>query len=190
MRDRSRNGGQAGFSLMELLLYVAMFPVLAIAAISVVDVGGSARSVGSTKIQLDRSVRVCLRRLHDEILAGSKVAEDANGNKLLDSGEDLNNNGRLDADWAVGPSSITFNRRLRNSTFSLPITYRLLNGELERSVMLNPGGTTIRTVIAKNVNQFTLTESTGEVVVNLALQKTSKGRTLSESGSVRILIRN
>jgi len=186
MTDRHHS---AGFTLTELLLYIGLVPILALAGFSLVETGTDARAVGSARMKLGSTTRICLRRIHDELLSASKTAEDKNGNKILDAGEDTNGNGRLDSDWATG-TTLTFNRRTINSTWSPPVSYRLIDGSLMRSET-NLDGKTLTAAIARGVTAFNVAESGGELTVSITVRTTARrGRSLTRSASIRVRLRN
>jgi hypothetical protein len=171
------------------LLYVGLVPILAMAGFSLVESGTDARAVGSARMKLGSTTRTCLRRIHDELLSASKTAEDKNGNKVLDTGEDTNGNGRLDSDWAIG-SSLKFNRRTVNSTWSPPVSYVLLDGNLIRSET-KLDGKTIKASIASGVTGFSVTENDGELTVSISVRTSARrGRSLTRSGTIKVRLRN
>jgi len=180
---------QDGFSLLEVLVYLAILPLIAIAGFSLVDAGNHARTLGSSHMKLNRVIRTSLRRIHDELMPAGKIAEDKNQNDVLDTGEDLNGNGRLDDDWAVTSNSITFNRRT-STNWSPPISYSVVNKRLIRTQMdLNGKQTSVP--IATGVKSFAVSESNGEVTITLTVQTTPRGsKTLTVSGSIQVELRN
>ncbi|MFQ5504150.1 MAG: type II secretion system protein J [Planctomycetota bacterium] len=182
---------EAGFSVIEILIYLALLPILAIATLSMTSVGRDAHVVGTTHINIDSAVRATLRHIHDDLLVSGKAGEDTNGNNQLDQGEDGNGNGRLDGDWSLTPTSITFNRRLRDGTWSLPVSYTLVDGTIERAVMTDATGKITRAVIVRGVSEFSVKEKDGEIFIALALErKGRKGRVFKKFESFSILMRN
>jgi len=180
-----------GISLVEVMIYAALVPIILVAAFSLVDSGSKLQSTASANMDLAMVVRKCLRRMQDDIISAGKWGEDLSRNGVLDPGEDLNDNLRLDADWLVDASSIRFNRFRGDGTWSLPIRYFLEEDKLKRSVMLDASGNTVTSVIAGGVASFAVTEKNGEVEIELALGKFDrKGRLVTRTGLVRVLIRN
>jgi hypothetical protein len=180
----------AGFTFIEMMIYVVLLPVLVLAILSVVGVVRDVPPSESRKIQLQRSVRSTLRRLHDELVSASKVGEDTNKNSQIDAGEDLNGNTRLEADWSISEESLTFNRRLRTGFWSLPITYKLENGELIRSELLDTGKK-LSAVLVRGVSTFTVSENQNEVTIVLGIQRKQRnGKFAVERETARVVMRN
>lgn len=179
-----------GFTLVEMMIYIVLLPVLVFAILSVVGVIRNVPPAESRKIQLQRSVRSTLRRLHDELVSASKTGEDTNHNGQIDAGEDLNGNTRLEADWNIGSSSFTFNRRLRSGNWSLPITYKLEDEQLIRSELLDTGKT-LSAVLVRGVSTFIVSENQNEVTIVLGIQRKQRdGKFAVESETARVVMRN
>jgi prepilin-type N-terminal cleavage/methylation domain-containing protein len=170
-RDRER-----GLSLVELMVTLVLVPM-------VIGIGlmtmRSSRNVRDTVVATTRSldqVRACLRRIGDEVMCSSRRAEDLNDNSVLDAGEDLNGNGRLERDWLVTANSIRLNRFLPNGTWSLPITYALQGNQLMRSE-LRANGTTVTASIAGSVLAFTVLAAADQVTISLSIGRAAGSHT-------------
>ena len=98
---RGRNAGCRGTSLIEVVISVTIGVAILTAAASVTD--GLQRS--GTGVQRRTTLGVQAAAAGESLFRDLRVAgiraKDANGNGLLDSGEDANRNGRLDADWSL-----------------------------------------------------------------------------------------
>ncbi len=186
-----RPAAEAGVTLVEVSIYAVLISILLVAAMGIVFVSHESRDQASRIMDADVAVRAVLRRMHDELIGAGKNGEDVNGNGLLDSGEDVNGNGKLEADWAVSASKITFNRILPDGTWSGPITYEFVNGSLIRTARDALTGTESKVNLAHGVTEFTVSESQGEVLVTLGIEKwDSPGRTFSETRTMRVIMRN
>jgi hypothetical protein len=142
-------------------------------------------------MDLSDALRRVLRRITEELRSATRFGEDRNKNKALDSEEDTNGNGRLESDWQVTSTSVTFNRYMPSNVFSLPITYRLTGTNLERVVMQDPSGKTAVTVIARSVSAFEVSDAGGRISILLKITKpTPGGGTLSGERTAIVMPRN
>ena len=108
-----------------------------------------------------------------------------------DAGEDTNGNGRLDADWNLTATSVTFNRRRPDLSYSLPITFRLTDDKIEHVVQTDPGGASITTAIARRVTEFDISEGTSMVTITLGITiPVSAEDNISRSQSINVTPRN
>jgi type II secretory pathway component PulJ len=124
-----------------------------------------------------------------ELQLATMVGEDANGNHVLDAGEDTNRNGRLDSDWSLADggvaNAITFNIPVNGWLWSTPITYYVSNGVLMR----RQDG--LDREICRVVTTFQLTRTGNIVDIDLTVtNKDRYGRTWTEASSRRAYVRN
>ena len=183
--------GEAGFTLVEMAIVAAIVPVVLGAVFMIARNFSGIQGEAIDAITTTEKLRSSLRRISDELRTSSKNGEDVNGNAALDPGEDLNGNGRLEADWALTPTSVTFNRMLPDGTYSLPITYRVMNGNLERRWMRTATGPTQTTVIARSVASFSVTEAAPQLTIAMVVNTTKPGgRVETESSSITVVQRN
>ena len=108
---------ERGFTIVEMVLGSAIF--LAIFAAATIAMIGDQRAerVLTAQIGPEMRARDALERLAAELRMAGLRGEDRNDNGELDDGEDVNINGRLDADWSLADGALdepelTFNRRL------------------------------------------------------------------------------
>jgi prepilin-type N-terminal cleavage/methylation domain-containing protein len=137
------------------------------------------------KISSTESTDLIVRELQLATLSG----EDANGNHVLDTGEDTNRNGRLDADWSLADgavaNAITFNLPVNGWLWSTPITYYVNNGVLMR----RQDG--LDREICRVVTTFQLARTGNLVDIDLTVTtKDRYGRTWTEASSRRAYVRN
>ena len=182
---------QRGWSMIELLIAMSiMLAVLTLVGTALLTGRKASRST-SIAIKMDEDLRTILGRISEELRVASRVGEDTNGNDILDAGEDTNGNGRLDADWNLTPTSVTFNRRLPDLSYSLPITFRLTDDKIEHVVQTDPGGASITTAIARRVTEFDISEGTSMVTITLGITvPVSAEDNISRSQSVNVTPRN
>jgi type II secretory pathway component PulJ len=124
-----------------------------------------------------------------ELQTATLTGEDGNGNRTLDTGEDTNRNGRLDADWSLADGSlataITFNLPVDGWLWSGPITYYVNNGTLMR----RENG--VDREICRSVTTFQVTRTGNLVDINLTLTSKDRAhRTWTETSSRRAHVRN
>jgi len=182
---------QAGMTLVEVVIVVLVTPILLGAAFMAMRGSSNAHEQASSMAVVTEKLRTTLRRVSDELRLSSVDAEDVNTNSALDAGEDLNNNGRLESDWAISTSSVTFNRMLPNGTYSLPITYRLNGTNLEREWMTDASGTRMTSVIATSVTSFTVLMAASKITIGITVSVNRPGGVVdTESSSVSVLQRN
>jgi Tfp pilus assembly protein PilW len=180
-----------GFTIVEVAVGGAILSTLLFALVSTLLSTQKASSSATRTMDVSEVLRGATRRITEELRSSSRVGEDTNENSTLDAGEDTNGNGRLDSDWQVTSTSVTFNRYMLGSVFSLPITYRLTGTDLERVVMEDPSGTTAVTVIARSVSAFTVTDTGGRVSILLRVARpTPGGGTLQKERTAVIMPRN
>jgi prepilin-type N-terminal cleavage/methylation domain-containing protein len=171
-----------GFTLVEMVIVAAIVPIVLGAVFMIARNFSDIRSEAAEAVIVTEKLRTSLRKISDELRTSSKTAE---------AEEDLNGNGRLDADWALTPTSITFNRMLPDGTYSLPITYRLVNGNLERRWMSTATGPTHTTVIARSVASFSVTEASPQLTIAMVVSVTKPGgKVETESSSITVVQRN
>ena len=178
---------QSGFTLIEMLIASAVVPIMLAAIYMTLTRISTLQDSAGGAITVTEKMRNSLRRIADELRTSSTAGEDANDNGVLDVGEDLNNNGRLESDWTTSSSSVTFNRMQPDGTFTLPITYRLRNGQLERVLTVTANGETRTAILCRSVDSFTVLSIAGKVTVSLSLSCTGRGgvsKTLSSSITV------
>jgi hypothetical protein len=159
---------QAGFLTTELGVGLGLISTVILIVFGVLSSGQAAYRRGASASDVDDQLRAAAWRMAEELRCASEVGEDINLNGTLDAGEDLNGNGRLEADWMLTASEVTFNRRLGDGRFSLPITYRMSGDRLERLALL-PGGETARTVVARAVTQFVIAQTGKHMTIDLRL---------------------
>lgn len=182
---------QRGWSMIELLIAMSIMLVVLTLVGNALLTGRKASKSTSIAIKLDEDLRTILGRITEELRVASRVGEDTNGNDILDAGEDTNGNGRLDADWNLTANSVTFNRRLPDLTYSLPITFRLNGDRIEHVVQTDPGGASITTPIARRVTEFAFSEGTSMVTITLGISvPVSEDANISRSQSVNVTPRN
>ncbi|HEX6811394.1 MAG TPA: hypothetical protein VF384_07215 [Planctomycetota bacterium] len=171
--------------MLELLFAVVIVPlVLGIGTMTLHSSCKLATDVMESSSSVDK-LREMLRRIGEDLTCSSQTGEDVNANGILDEGEDLNGNGRLEKDWAVTPTSVRFNRVLRDGTFSLPITYSLQGGRLMRSKMV-AGGATETASVAGRVLAFSVLASGTQMTVSMSVGSSEA----PQSSSVSVHQRN
>ncbi|MEM8885663.1 MAG: hypothetical protein AAGD14_16480 [Planctomycetota bacterium] len=174
-------------------------------------VGILATIVGTTAIGIAADTRVervltqglgpqmtaqdALQRIRAELRVASIAGEDVNGNGTLEPEEDLNDDGRLTADWSLADEvadqpSLTFNRRQDKidangevtalGRVSAPISYRLESNKLVRT---DAGEAS---VIARNVSSLRFSRSGKLVTITIDVGSGPDAQTLT----TRVWVRN
>jgi type II secretory pathway component PulJ len=108
---------ERGFTIVEMVLGSAIFLMLFAAATIALIGDQRAERVLTAQIGPEMRARDAVERLAAELRMAGLRGEDRNDNGELDDGEDVNVNGRLDADWslvdgATDEPELTFNRRI------------------------------------------------------------------------------
>lgn len=166
---------QRGFTLVEMVISLAITALLLLGFGSVISTGRAGSTSANAWMDLDEKLQRLERRIIEEVRWASVVGEDTNTNLVLDEGEDRNGNGRLDSDWRVGPDSITFNRVMADGNPTLPVTYRLSAGAIERVAMVDPAGTLATTIMVRDVLRFDTEQSGASVTVRLRFRSELAG---------------
>ena len=182
-----KSAGQSGFTLIEMLIASAVVPIMLAAIYMTLSRVSTLQESAGGAITVTEKMRNSLRRIADELRTSSTTGEDTNENSVLDVGEDLNNNGRLEADWSTSDSSVTFNRMQPDGTFTLPITYRVRGEQLERVLTVGASGETRTAILCRSVESFTVLSIAGKITVSLSLSFSGRGgmsKTLSSSITV------
>ena len=166
-----RNAGCRGSSLLEVMIGLVIIPLILGAGIMTLRSSSQlAGEVIESSTSTDK-LREVMRRIGEELMCSSQTGEDLNKNGILDPGEDINGNARLEKDWTVSPTSVRFNRVLPDGKFSLPVTYSLQNGRLVRSILL-PGGTTQAVSVARRVLAFSVLATGSQMTVSMSIGST------------------
>jgi len=176
MRRRSARG----LTLVEVVVATSIAVSLLVAALSLTDSTGTAASAAHVRASIFIRASRASERLVRELQTSSLVGEDVNKNGTLDGNEDTNANGRLDADWSLSDETsageITFNRVRRDWTWTGPISYRLVDGNLVRS---EDG---VEEVVCRDVDEFSLRRSVSQILLKLrAFARDRKSRTWNET---------
>ena len=177
---------QAGFSLLEVMIGAVLMPIVFMGVAAAVDSSEGVRSEIREASFGIHKLRTCLRRISDELRVSSVAAEDTNDNGILDGDEDWNGNGRLESDWSVAGNSITFNRLQFDGTYSLPITYRLVDDDMLVRDQMMPDGTTESAILARGVASFSAIAMGTKIVVSMSVTHEEKSR----SSTITIIQRN
>lgn len=186
-----KSQSQSGFTLIEMLIAAAIVPIMFAAIYMTMSRISSLQESAGGTITATEKMRNALRRIADELRTSSTKGEDANDNGVLDVGEDLNGNGRLEADWGTSASSVTFNRMQPNGTFTLPISYRVRGKQLERTLTIDPSGRTQTAILCRSVESFTVLSVSNKITVSLMLSFPKRGgATETLSSSITVLQRN
>ncbi len=137
MRRRTAEGGDAGFTLIELAVAMTLMSVLL--AIVATTVTGSKRSADTVQQvnNLNEEARLALNRISRELRQASEVTsvEGTDGTTGLTFGVDFNGNGTLDSSSA-DPERLTYrylgNRILLSAadTSGTSVTQPILSGEV------------------------------------------------------------
>jgi type II secretory pathway component PulJ len=181
---------ESGLSLVEVTIAVALTTIVMVAAVMTLRTGNQSSKDLLSDIDAERTIRKVLQQFSTEVRFASRQGEDTNSNNIFDTGEDTNGNGRLEDDWNLTLSSLTFNVRRSDGGFSLPIQFTLVGDELRRIVQDASGQTSV-TVIARNVTRFRVKDSGGGISAELRLQAVSKtGAVLTRTRSITVQPRN
>ena len=178
-----------GLTLVEVTVAVAIMSVVLLVAGSLaVSAQDEAAGAFTRTGEAVRAGEVADRLVRELQTAGFS-GEDENGSGALDAGEDLDRDGRLDADWsladAASASDLTFNFVQRGWMWSDPITWRLAGDVLER---VENGHAVAMT---RHVQEFTVTRTGERVDVRLVLAGTDlRGRPWSDRAERRVHVRN
>jgi len=186
----TRHGGDAGFTLLEISISMVLLITILYVINTTLFAGKKASNTTSAVMDFSDKLRIVASRISDDLRAAGRDGEDTDQDGVLSQGEDKNNNGRLDSDWAVTANSITFNRLMADGTYSLPITYRLNNGRLERVTMTKADGTEIVSTVTSGVTNFTVSETLPRVTFQMTISKRVDGRLVSRSNSFTVIPRN
>lgn len=163
-----RNAGCRGSSLLEVVIGLVIIPLILGAGVMTLRSSSQlAGEVIESSTSTDK-LRELMRRIGEELMCSSQTGEDLNKNGVLDPGEDINGNARLENDWAVSPASVRFNGVLPDGKFSLPVTYSLQDGRLVRATLL-PGGTTQTVSVARRVLAFSVLAAGSQLTVSLSI---------------------
>lgn len=182
---------QRGFTLLEALIAAGLLSFLMLGVFSVIRTGQRSARQHDQATALDERLGALLTRIEEEVRWSSRTAEDSNNNGVLDAGEDTNGNGRLERDWAVTTTSLTFNPRAGATGFGLPVTWRRSGNRLERLQMVDEDGTTETLVLSRDVDGFNVTQTGNLVQVVLQLRTTQAGgRTMTRTRRITVAPRN
>ncbi len=177
---------QAGFSLLEVMIGAVLMPIIFMGVAAAVHSSEGVREDIRDASFGVHKLRTCLRRIADELRVSSVLGEDTNDNGILDADEDWNGNGRLESDWSATGDSITFNRLQFDGTYSLPITYRLVDDEMLVRDQLMPDLTTESAILARGVSSFSAIATGTKLVVSMSV---TSGET-SRTSTITIIQRN
>lgn len=182
---------ESGFTLVEMLIATAVIPIIFAAIYMTMTKVSSLQESAGGAITVTEKMRNALRRIADELRTSSSEGEDSNDNDVLDAGEDLNSNGRLESDWNISASSLTFNRMQPDGTYTLPITYQVKDKQLERILTIDTSGKTQTAILCRSVESFTVLAVSNKITISLMLSYPKKGGlTESLSSSITVLQRN
>ena len=184
---------QSGRTLVETTMSLVLMTAVLIIAYRMVTVGRSGHQRLETTLDLGESMRAVSFRMREDLRPATRTGEDTNGNGLLDSGEDLNGNGVLEADWSIGPASITFNKVLPDGTVSAPTTYRLAGRQLQRvqTVLSGTGTSTVVTVLDRSAAAFAVADDGARIDCTLTLERPdATGNTTTRSETITVIPRN
>ena len=187
---RTTCAAAAGVTMVEVVVGAVLATILFAAIAATLQSSRDTSVNANAEIDVDERMANVLRDIAEDLRTASRKGEDTNDNGTMDPGEDANGNGRLEDDWAVTTTSVTFNRVLATRHCSLPISYRRNGSTVERVEMVAAGGALHSTVIARNVTSF-LVADTGEITVTLALSNPGVGgTTVNRSQAITITPRN
>lgn len=177
-----------GITMVEVTVGSAILMTLLLALGSTLLSTQRATDSAHRVMDVSDALRQTMRRITEDLRSGTRVGEDRNKNGTLDSEEDTNGNGRLESDWNVTSTSVTFNRFMPGNAFSLPITYRLTGTNLERVAMQNPSGQTAVAVIARSVSAFEVSDAGERVSILLRITRATPGGGTVEKERVAVIM--
>jgi type II secretory pathway component PulJ len=187
---RRAPGGSRGFTALELIISATIAGALLVASVSLTSRTSKASAAATRRNALSGRASEITDLIVRELEVASIRGEDADGNGRIGPDEDLNHDGRLDADWNVPDGGtvgdVSFNVRLHGSwTFSAPIRWRLAGDSLQRT---DAKGTS---EVARGVTVFTVTRSGGEVTVRVELAgRDGNGDLQTGTSQRRVYVRN
>lgn len=178
-----------GFSLVETTVALAAASILLVGAFALTRTAGTVGRGVTKRTSLAVSATNAMQRIERDLQIAGFGGEDGNTNRVLDAGEDVNRNLRLDSDWSLADgetaTSITMNLVERNWTWSGPVTYSVQNRSLRRT----QDGVSVE--ICRNVTSFTVSRSGDLVSVNLVVTGADgTGQSFVKTESRRIHVRN
>lgn len=176
---------ERGFTLVEMVIASAIFIVFfGLATVSMIG-DQRAERVLTGQIGPEMRARDALERFAAELRMAGLHGEDRNDNGVLDDGEDVNFNGRLDADWSLEDGAkdqpeLTFNRRIdmiyevggvASGVYSSPVHYLLDGDSLVRVWTRTDPDTNelvdVRHVVAMGISGLRLSRAGSLVTVSL-----------------------
>ena len=183
----------AGFSLIEMMIFAAIMPIVILASLALVKSGQDADEQARVAAVMVHKLHTTLSRVSEDLRMSGRNGEDVNENGLFDADEDRNGNGRFEYDWDIGMTSVTFNRVLPDGTYSLPITYAYEDTDLVRYQMLDADTEQeLRVVVASNVSAFTINrDSDSTFSIDMTVSVAARGGgTESKTLSITVQTRN
>ena len=184
-----RAGRQSGVSAVEVVVASAIGAIVLTGAAMLLRT--SFRDSNAAWVRDSLAIRCAdaADQVVRELQIGTLSGEDTNRNRVLNTGEDVNRNGRLDSDWSLpdgtAATSITFNSLQDGWMWSEGITYSVKDGVLLRR---DRG---VNREICRNVALFKVTRSGTMVDVDLSLSLRDRNGTVwSETARRRAHVRN
>jgi len=196
-----------GFTILEAMISLAVLAVLMGSVASGLVGDSRAHEAFVAHMGPEMKVRRILHRMATEIRMAGVWAEDHDHDGVLDEGEDLNLNGKLDSDWNLADGTkrpdLAFNTRedLRDEEGNLlatgiytPMTrFYLENGTLFRERTRDVEGvpTPVRAVLATRIRSLEFEREGGLVVIRAGVRVTlAGGRFQDHLLETRVWLRN
>ena len=196
-----------GFSLLEMTVAIAVFAtVLGTVAAGLVRDNQAQQAILAHTGPVMK-LRSAMNRVAADLRMAGLWGEDRDHDGYLDSGEDINGNGVLDADWSlaegVTETTLSFNARtdLRDGTdviatgiYDARTTYKFVDGNLIREQLVydDEGNASVRkAVLAEDVKSVEFSRS-GRVVTCRASVDIPMGGSVIQTRTLetRIWLRN
>ncbi len=156
-----------GFTLLEIIVVVAIFSLIVDAIFTVFNIGQNTFFSNEACLHLQQNLRLSMDGMIREIRqsSASDITISSGGSKIVF---------KIPLDITTDPV-----------TKSADISYSLVSGQIIRE---NPAGT--QKVIANDITSLTFTQSGNNVEISISASDTLKQRTYTQSLKESVLLRN
>lgn len=197
-----------GYSLMEMSMSLVFFAAIAGSAATSLLQDNHAQRALTAQVGPAMRLRSAIHRIGVDLRMAGIWGEDSNHDGYLQSREDLNGNGILDADWSLPDgethNDLAFNSRadlrdddgavIATGVYSPMIRYLLVDGRVirERTLYDDEGNaTTVRATLADSIRSISFSRKGGVIKVHGEVDVVlGGGKIETTSLETRIWLRN